>query len=93
MLFAKIKKITPHRNQAERSAANFEPIFKSLAASAAIMKSMKTGRPAKLVGAQLGAQMGAAHQAEKGAASFEKLSGILDSAHSCLKNKKNGGLS
>ena len=77
----KIKKPAPHRSHAEKVAADFEPIFKSLAASKAIM-----GIAPKLVGAKLVVEHRHS-RAEQAAADFKKLSGDLNAARSLLKNK------
>lgn len=87
MSSSNIKKPAPCRNHAEKLAADFEPIFKSLAASKVIM-----GIAPKLVGAQLvdTNRLVVAHrssQAQKAAADFKKLTGHLNAARSHLKNR------
>lgn len=77
----KIKKPIRHQSHAEKTPADFEPIFKSLAASKAIM-----GIAPKLVGAKLVVDHRHS-QAEQAAADFEKLAGGLNAARSLLKNR------
>ena len=91
MSASKIKKPARQQSPAERTAAKFEPLFKSLAATKQTMGIAPT---------LIGAQLGAAHQtmadhrrseAEKAAANFNKLSSIMDDAHSLLRNRKPWG--
>jgi hypothetical protein len=88
---SKIKKPARQQTPAERTAAKFEPLFKSLAATKQMMGIAPT---------VIGAQLGAAHQAmadhrhneaEKATANFNKLTNIMDDAHALFKNRKHGG--
>jgi hypothetical protein len=88
---SKIKKSARQQSQVERTAANFEPLFKSLAAIKQTMGIAPT---------VIGAQLRAAHQtmadhrhseAEKATSNFNKLTSSMDEARALLKNKKPWG--